>query len=84
MRRIMVTWFAAACAVGLVLVLFLARGGEPAGLPTPEQRGLLEAELHQALATGRKIDAIKAYRRLHGTDLKHSKDAVERAMAGQS
>jgi ribosomal protein L7/L12 len=45
---------------------------------------MLEAELQQALATGRKIDAIKAYRRLHGTDLKDSKDAVERAMAGQA
>ena len=80
----MVTWFAAACAALLLVVLFLARGSEPAGPPTPEQRGLLEAELQQALATGRKIDAIKAYRRLHGTDLAHSKEAVERAMAGRA
>jgi ribosomal protein L7/L12 len=81
----MLTWIAAGIAGALVLWM-IARSGssDPSALrpSTPEARGRLEAEYQQALATGRKIDAIKAYRRLHGTDLKDSKDAVERAMAG--
>jgi ribosomal protein L7/L12 len=80
----MVAWIVAVGFAGLMLLWLLGGSSRPAGPPTPQQRGMLEAELQQALATGRKIDAIKAYRRLHGTDLKDSKDAVERAMAGQA
>ena len=80
----MVTWIVAA-GVGGALVLWLAaRDPGPPGPPPPELRARLESELQEALAAGRKIDAIKAYRRLHGTDLKHSKDAVERELATRS
>jgi ribosomal protein L7/L12 len=78
----MTLWIAV--GVGGVLLVWLLSGvtSAPTAPPTPQQRALLEAELQQALATGRKIDAIKAYRLLHGTDLKQSKQAVERALAG--
>jgi ribosomal protein L7/L12 len=79
----MTLWIAV--GVGAVLLLWLLSGvsSRPnSAPPTPQERGLLEAELRDAMATGRKIDAIKAYRLLHGTDLKDSKDAVERAMPG--
>jgi hypothetical protein len=68
--------------LSLVLVAFGAGfflGGRPRGkvvwskpivpIPTPEVEALL--------ASGQKIEAIKLYRQLHGTDLKDSKDAVE-------
>lgn len=66
--------------VGIVVVVLLAlagrRGERPAsarGLaapPTPER-------IDEYLRTGRKIDAIKAYRLLHRVDLKAAKDAVD-------
>ena len=71
-------WFG---AIALVLMLgALSRRGEGSGTagrpkvgsapPTPEQiDGLLQA--------GQKIAAIKAYRQLHGVDLKTAKDAVD-------
>jgi ribosomal protein L7/L12 len=80
----MVTWIVAAGAGGALVLWLLARESGPPGPPPPELKARLEAELHEALAAGRKIDAIKAYRRLHGTDLKHSKDAVERQLAGRA
>ena len=40
------------------------------GPPSPEQIDAL-------VQAGRKIDAIKAYRRLHGVDLKTAKDAID-------
>jgi ribosomal protein L7/L12 len=80
----MVTWIVAA-GVGGALVLWLAaRDPGPPGPPPPALRARLEAELQEALAAGRKFDAIKVYRRLHGTDLKHSKDAIERELADRS
>jgi ribosomal protein L7/L12 len=80
----MVTWIVAAGAGGALVLWLLARESGPPGPTPPELRARLEAELQEALGAGRKIDAIKAYRRLHGTDLKHSKDAVERELAGRS
>jgi len=78
----MTPWIAAGLA-GLVLLWLLSQVRVvPTTPPTPQERARLESELRDAMAMGRKIDAIKAYRRLHGTDLKDSKDAVERAMAG--
>lgn len=39
---------------------------------------LTEDSIRGLLLGGRKIEAIKAYRRLHGVDLKDAKQAVER------
>ena len=79
----MLTWIAAGVAGVLILWLIGGSGRQTAApVISPESRGQLEADLQQAIATGRKIDAIKAYRRLHGIDLEDSKDAIERAMAG--
>jgi ribosomal protein L7/L12 len=72
-------------AAGLLL-LWVVSGASVAPKPptAPHERARLEGELQQALASGRKIDAIKLYRVLHGTDLKDSKDAVERVLAGRA
>jgi ribosomal protein L7/L12 len=67
-----------------VLVGVLTRMGERSGSdradrgespPSPER-------VDELLRAGRKIEAIKVYRRLHGVDLKSAKDAVD-ARAGQ-
>ena len=67
-----------------LLLLWLVSGSSPvpAAPKSPEERAALESRHQEALASGRKIEAIKFYRALHGTDLKDSKDAVERVMAG--
>ena len=67
-----------------IVLLWMVSGATPAPSSprTPEERVALESRYKAALARGAKIDAIKYYRALHGTDLKHSKDAVERVMAG--
>ena len=36
-----------------------------------------DGDIDRLIVAGRKIDAIKAYRHLHGGDLKDAKDAVE-------
>jgi len=69
-------WYVIAAIVVVVVLVLARRGGErPAsarGLaaPTPER-------IDEYLRTGRKIDAIKAYRILHRVDLKTAKDAVD-------
>jgi ribosomal protein L7/L12 len=67
-----------------IVLLWMVSGATPTppSPRTPEERVALESRYKAALARGAKIDAIKYYRALHGTDLKHSKDAVERVMAG--
>jgi ribosomal protein L7/L12 len=40
-----------------------------------------EGDTTRLLMGGHKIDAIKAYRRLHGVDLKPAKEEVERLAA---
>ena len=79
----MVTWIVAVGVGGALVLWLLARDSGPPGPPPPGLRARLESELHEALSAGRNIDAIQAYRRLHGTDLKHSRDAVERELAGR-
>lgn len=70
-------WIAAIAAV--VLLALVSRRGERAGSarlgsgdapPSPER-------IDQLIRAGRKIEAIKEYRALHGVDLKAAKDAVE-------
>ena len=63
----------------IVVVLLLAiavmrRGGQTRGdaLLNPT-----DADVDRLIMEGRKIDAIKAYRKIHGSDLKDAKDAVD-------
>ena len=53
----------------------------------PAQPPQRSAEVDDLIRRGQKIQAIKRYRKLHGTDLKTAKDAVEaieRQIAGES
>ena len=47
------------------------------GLYPPPGQGS-DADVERLVALGRKIDAIKLYREIHGTDLKSAKDAVDK------
>lgn len=75
-------WILIGAAVFLVLLILSRSQASPPAVTSPEDRARLEQELHLCLASGRKIDAIKLYRRLHGTDLKSSKAAVESLLLG--
>jgi ribosomal protein L7/L12 len=73
------TWMWAAGAAAVVLLGLASRMGERSGSarnsssnspPSP-------ARIDELLRAGHKIDAIKAYRTLHGVDLKAAKDAID-------
>lgn len=73
------TWMWVAGAAVVVLLGLASRMGEKSGSarlssssgpPSPEQ-------IDELLRAGHKIDAIKAYRTLHGVDLKAAKDAID-------
>jgi ribosomal protein L7/L12 len=71
------SWYWIAGGAVVVLAL-LSRRGEAPG--TPGRAGVAPpspAQIDDLLRTGRKIEAIKVYRRLHGVDLKTAKDAVD-------
>jgi hypothetical protein len=53
----------------------------PASLPSGQPDST--AEMRQLLRDGRKIEAIRVYRRVYGVGLKEAKDAVERLEPGQ-
>lgn len=73
------TWYWVAAAGVVILLALLSRRGEKADSSRTRQRpGPPTAErIDEFLRAGRKIEAIKAYRALHGVDLKAAKDAVE-------
>jgi len=50
------------------------------GLYPPPGRGS-DTDVERLVALGRKIDAIKLHREIHGTDLKTAKDAVDEMAA---
>ena len=52
----------------------------PAPISEREQADL-EIDLARFLDQGRKIEAIKLYRRIHGVGLREAKEAVERLQA---
>jgi hypothetical protein len=73
------SWMWAAGIALVVVIGLVSRLGErsdtggpraSSGPPTPEQ-------IDQLVRAGRKIEAIKAYRALHGVDLKAAKDAID-------
>jgi ribosomal protein L7/L12 len=67
----------------VVLVVAVVRRYGVSDAPTgPSPDGSTEADVARLATLGRKIEAIKLYRRLHGTDLKTAKDAVDR-MSGR-
>lgn len=68
-----------AAVVLVVLVVGIARRYSVSDPPTSQpSTGLTDADVARLVALGRKIDAIKLYRSLHGTDLKTAKDAIDR------
>jgi ribosomal protein L7/L12 len=64
-------------AIVVVLALLSRRGEAPGtgGRTTAEPPS--PARIDDLLRTGRKIEAIKIYRRLHHVDLKSAKDAID-------
>ena len=76
-------WIVLGALVGVALIaILLARGSAPGpARVSPGERADLDEELARYLDEGRKIEAIKLYRRLHGVGLKEAKEAVERLAA---
>lgn len=68
----------AVVAVLLLLVKLFRSGGNSHSIDLDTAT---EEDIRWLLMRGRKIDAIKVYRRLHGVDLKAAKEAVERLAA---
>jgi ribosomal protein L7/L12 len=77
-----------AILAGVVLALLVdaanrrrTRDLRQSGLLPPAGHGA-DADVERLVVVGRKIDAIKLYREIHGTDLKTAKEAVDR-LAGR-
>lgn len=73
------SWYFVAAIAAVVLLFLASRRGER---PDSSRARLGSAppsaeRIDECLRAGRKIDAIKAYRALHGVDLKSAKEAVE-------
>jgi len=75
-----VTTIIVASIVILLLVALIRTRSRSSSIDVDFDRAT-EADLHALLAAGRKIDAIKVYRRLHRVDLKAAKEAVDRMAA---
>jgi len=69
--------------VGLVFWVAWRTRGPGSSLSVPPAQAT-DADIERLVTLGRKIDAIKLYRRLHGTDLKTSKEAVDKIQVLQS
>jgi ribosomal protein L7/L12 len=73
------TWYWVGGIALVVLLGVVSRWGERAA-SAPRRRDTLPrtaATIDGLLQAGQKIAAIKAYRELHGVDLKTAKDAVD-------
>lgn len=68
----------AGVAVAVLIFLVLRASSRSGDSDLPDADLATEADLRTLIMAGRKIDAIKVYRRLHRVDLKAAKDAVER------
>ena len=62
--------------VAILAIAILRRRGESTSSPDRDLPHT-EGDIDRLITAGRKIDAIKAYRHLHGGELKDAKDAVE-------
>jgi ribosomal protein L7/L12 len=56
------------------------RNLQQSGLYPPAGQGGAP-DVERLVALGRRIDAIKLYRKIHGTDLKTAKDAIDKITA---
>jgi ribosomal protein L7/L12 len=72
----MMILYAVVAIVAVALIVNAANRSGKIQLPSPGQG--TDADVERLVAAGRKIDAIKVYRRIHQTDLKTAKDAVDR------
>jgi ribosomal protein L7/L12 len=63
--------------VALLAIAILRRRGESTASLDLGGAPRTDGDIDRLIAAGRKIDAIKAYRHLHGGELKDAKDAVE-------
>jgi ribosomal protein L7/L12 len=75
------TWYWAAGVIAVVLLALVSRRGERV-TSTPRRTAggstsVSAADIDALLRAGQKIQAIKAYRQLHGVDLKTAKDAMD-------
>ena len=63
--------------VALLAIAVMRRRGQ--SVPSMDQDGAppTEADIDRLIIEGRKIEAIKVYRRLRGSDLKDAKDAID-------
>ena len=69
----MTRWVIIGLAVFIVIIMLRRRGTDvDVSLATAT-----DADVDRLILSGRKIEAIKVYRHLHGTDLKDAKQAVE-------
>ena len=71
-------------AIGILLLIFVLRSSSEINSSSDFDIDgpATDADIQRLLQTGRKIDAIKVYRRLHRVDLKSAKDAVDRLADG--
>jgi ribosomal protein L7/L12 len=63
--------------VALLAIAVMRRRGESESSLDMDSAPRSDADIDQLIREGRKIEAIKAYRLLHGCDLKDAKDAVD-------
>jgi ribosomal protein L7/L12 len=63
--------------VALLAIAIMRRRGQ--SVPSLDMDGVppTEADIDRLILEGRKIEAIKVYRRLRGSDLKDAKDAID-------
>jgi ribosomal protein L7/L12 len=66
--------------VGLVFWVAWRKSAPGSSIPAPPSQ-VTDADIERLVTLGRKIDAIKLYRKLHGTDLKTAKDAIDNMKA---
>jgi ribosomal protein L7/L12 len=67
-------WVIIGLAVFIVIIMLRRRGGTDLDVNLATAT---DADVDRLILAGRKIEAIKVYRHLHGTDLKDAKQAVE-------
>jgi ribosomal protein L7/L12 len=70
-------------AIAILLLVLVLRSRSEIENPSDSDldRPATDADIQVLLHTGRKIEAIKVYRRLHRVDLKTAKDAIDRLAA---